>query len=436
MKKKYWLNQIIFIVYVSIITTNCKKEEPVTIPVLSTTYVTDITSTTAISGGQVTSDGGASITDRGICWGTIENPTKTDFKTVDGVGTGKFISLMSGLSGGTIYHVRAYATNTVGTVYGTDLTFTSLGQLPSCLTQPQTNISSSGSTLNGLVNANDLTSTVTFEYGTTLVYGQAITAVQSPLNGNNIISVNITISELSPGTSYHYRVKAENSLGITYGNDITFLTPSITVNDIDGNTYNIVTLGMQVWMKENLKTTRYSNGDVIGTTTPATLDISSEPFPEYQWAYDGDESNVSVYGRLYTGSAVIDTRNICPLGWHVPSDEEWHMLSLTLDPNSLGPVLEIESRIAGGKLKEAGMLHWIAPNTDATNESGFTALPSGSRGWNGVFSEIGASSYWWSKTENSITSLWNRKVGAYNRELFGGYHSKSFGWSVRCIKDN
>ena len=94
-----------------------------------------------------------------------------------------------------------------------------------------------------------------------------------------------------------------------------------SLQDIDGNVYdNTVTIGTQIWMTENLRTTRYSNGDSIGTTT---LDISGESTPKYQWAYDGNESNVATYGRLYTWYAVTDSRNVCPVGWHVPSDAEW-----------------------------------------------------------------------------------------------------------------
>ena len=104
----------------------------------------------------------------------------------------------------------------------------------------------------------------------------------------------------------------------------------LTVTDIDGNVYQTVTIGTQVWMKENLKVTKYCNGDVIGTTTPASLDISGEDTPKYQWAPNGDESNVAVYGRLYTWHAVTDSRNVCPTGWHLPDDAEWATLTTFL----------------------------------------------------------------------------------------------------------
>ena len=96
-----------------------------------------------------------------------------------------------------------------------------------------------------------------------------------------------------------------------------------SVSDVEGNVYKTVTIGTQTWMAENLRTTRYRNGDAVGTTNAATLDIGSESAPKYQWAYAGDENNAAAYGRLYTWYAVTDDRNICPAGWHVPGDDEW-----------------------------------------------------------------------------------------------------------------
>jgi len=138
-----------------------------------------------------------------------------------------------------------------------------------------------------------------------------------------------------------------------------------SVTDIDGNVYQTVSIGTQVWMKENLKVTRYRNGDIITPTNPATLDISGESAPKYQWAYNGDEGNVAVYGRLYTWYAATDLRNVCPSGWHLPTDTEWTTLTTFLGG----------FKVAGGKLKETGSAHWQSPSTGATNQSGFTALP-------------------------------------------------------------
>ena len=179
-------------------------------------------------------------------------------------------------------------------------------------------------------------------------------------------------------------------------------------------------------MVENLKTTKYRNGDLIGTTTPDTLDITSEPTPKYQWPPNGDESNVATYGRLYTWYAIADPRNVCPSGWHIPSMEEWETLKSFLGGDD----------IAGGKLKETGTTHWLSPNTGATNETGFTALPSGYRGIS--FGGFGTISYWWTST--TVQGLdWTAVSAGTNNEgtsLILETNYKNSGWSVRCIKDN
>ena len=131
------------------------------------------------------------------------------------------------MDAGTTYHVRAYATNVVGTSYGADMTFLTLGQAPSGLTQSPTNVTTTGATLNGTVNPNDLSTTVTFEYGTTTSYGSTATATQSPVTGNAMVNVTVEISGLLPATTYHYRVKTVNSIGTTYSEDKTFTTLGI-----------------------------------------------------------------------------------------------------------------------------------------------------------------------------------------------------------------
>jgi uncharacterized protein (TIGR02145 family) len=204
-----------------------------------------------------------------------------------------------------------------------------------------------------------------------------------------------------------------------------------SIRDADGNVYTSVTIGTQVWMAENLKTTRYRNGDLIGTTTPATLDISAEATPKYQWSYDGDDSNVAIYGRLYTWWAVTDSRNVCPTGWHVPSYTEWDTLYYFLGSRNSN------ADVAGNKLKETGTTHWQTPNEDATNETGFTALPGGARYDDGSFAMMGYQSDWWSSTERPMmwdAYLWYVQVDL--SILVASSSSKKIGISVRCIKDN
>ena len=211
-----------------------------------------------------------------------------------------------------------------------------------------------------------------------------------------------------------------------------------TVTDIDGNVYKTVTIGSQVWMAENLRTTRYRNGDAVGTTGPATLSIASESAPKYQWAYAGDENNAVTYGRLYTWYAVTDDRNICPTNWHAPSNDEWSTLVETLGgPNA-----------AVGKLKETGTTHWNSPNSNATNESGFTGLPGGSRLPKGEFVNVGEMVHYWTTSQVACGSSFDSAAQqgeqcAWRRLLLNldtnprhkGWADKKIGWSVRCVRD-
>jgi uncharacterized protein (TIGR02145 family) len=211
--------------------------------------------------------------------------------------------------------------------------------------------------------------------------------------------------------------------------DIPIENKTITFNfvactDGDNINYPVVDINGQVWMAENLRTTSYSNNEVIGTTDPADKDITSiESSYKYQWAYDGIESNVTVYGRLYTWFAVTDDRNVCPSGWHVPSDLEWTSLTAYLGGVSA----------AGGKLKEISTSHWNVANTGATNESGFTALPGGARGVTGIFSDIGQGGYWWSSVQYDILDAFDQLLGYNYIDFVQGSDDKKIGLSVRCI---
>ena len=214
----------------------------------------------------------------------------------------------------------------------------------------------------------------------------------------------------------------------------------IKITDADGNVYTTVTIGTQVWMVENLKTTRYRNGDLIGTTSPATLDISAEAAPKYQWAYEGNESNLNTYGRLYTWYAVTDARNVCPTGWHLPSDVEWTTLTDYLITNGHcygGSGDDIAKSIASTSGWTADPKAGNVGNHQASNNSsGFTALPSGLRIFDGSYLWIGLGGYWWSSTEYSATNVYNRFM-VCNGSNVGCYDiPKHYGFSVRCLQDD
>ncbi len=196
-----------------------------------------------------------------------------------------------------------------------------------------------------------------------------------------------------------------------------------TVTDIDGNVYQTVTIGTQVWMAENLKVTKYRNGDAIPSITDnATWQGLTSGG---RCVYQNNEDNVVTYGRLYNWYATTDSRNIAPAGWHVPSDTEWQTLV-----NYLGG-----GGVAGGKMKETGTAHWLSPNTGATNESGFTGIGSGVRLGNGSYGYGQTYAYYWSTNEDGSLYGWDRALRNSTTIAYRGTNGKEYGFSVRCVSD-
>lgn len=212
------------------------------------------------------------------------------------------------------------------------------------------------------------------------------------------------------------------------------------LTDVDGNAYNVIKIGDQIWMAENLRTTKYRNGESIETTTPATLDISGEVSPKYQWAYNGDESNVTTLGRLYTWYAMSDSRNVCPSGWHVPTDSEWTILTEYLTNNGSGyqgsgsDIGKSMAAISGWRTDPtAGN---VGNDQGSNNSSGFTALPGGSRWPNGNFVYIGDDGYWWCSSVYPVSA--GRYMNFYSNSVSRSIGSGPIGGagsSVRCLKD-
>ncbi|MGA2407890.1 MAG: fibrobacter succinogenes major paralogous domain-containing protein [Bacteroidales bacterium] len=206
------------------------------------------------------------------------------------------------------------------------------------------------------------------------------------------------------------------------------------ITDQDGNVYTSVIIGTQTWIDENLKTTKYNNGDIIGTTTPATLDISNEITPKYQWAYNGDESSVASYGRLYTWYSVTDSRGVCPTGWHVPTDAEWKTLEIDLGmTQAQADGTDWRGTDQGTELKST--TRW-QNNGNGTNSSGFNAVGCGSRDLTSdPFHGVSFWGNYWTTTPTDATSAWAHSV-SYNFSGIYRYNwNKGYGLSVRCIKD-
>lgn len=197
------------------------------------------------------------------------------------------------------------------------------------------------------------------------------------------------------------------------------------ITDIDGNIYHTLKIGNQFWLIENLKVTRFRNGDKIPNVTENTDWASSSS--EAYCCYDNDTSNTDSYGYLYNWHTINDNRIICPKGWHIPTLKEWK---------------ELEEYLGGGKLafdkmKEPGTSHWKTSNESASNDSGFTSLPSGFRLYNGNFDEIGINAPWWTSTEKDSQFAYPYAVigGTDIHRLKSNGFSKNVGFPVRCLKD-
>jgi len=197
-----------------------------------------------------------------------------------------------------------------------------------------------------------------------------------------------------------------------------------TVTDIDGNVYETVQIGEQLWMAENLKVTHYNDGSVIPniTNNGDWGGLSTGAYGDY----DNNPTNSETYGRLYNWYTVDDSRGLCPEGWHVPSDNEYTVLTDYLGGTS----------VAGGKMKEAGLDHWNSPNTGATKKSGFTGLPAGYRYYsNGSYDTMGNFGYFWSSSEHYSFNAWYRLLLYYYSNVTRYYYGKQVGFSVRCLGD-
>jgi hypothetical protein len=385
-------------------------------PKITTTATDTVSYRTATSGGNVTAEGGGglSVTARGVCWSTSINPTITlSTKTVNGAGSGSFTSSITGLTPNTLYHVRAYATNSVGTSYGSDSVFTTNATtIPTLTTKAVSAFAITATSILTATSGGNVSSdggeSVNFRgvcWSTTT--NPTIALATKTVDGTGTGAFTSSITGLTINTTYYVRAYATNSVGTAYGVQQTFTSPDA-----------------QEWTNQNLSVTRYRNGDIIPQVTDDTQ-WGNLTTGAWCWYNNDSATYASTYGRLYNWYAVNDARGLAPQGYHVPSDAEWTFLETILGGSS----------IAGGKMKEAGFTHWFSPNEGATNSSGFAGLPGGYRDNGGTFHSLGAFGGWWSSTEYNTTNARYHGLGSFTSSSYSFNDTKSSGYSVRCVKD-
>ena len=394
------------------------------LPVVSTPEILNKTAIEANLKASVDDDGGANVVARGMCYSISQAPSVISSKTVEGEGKGSFSSTLSRLAPNKTYYVRAYAINSAGTGYSSQVSFKTDPAKPTITTVEVSKITSTSSFAEGNISDDG--------GANILVRGICWSTSSNPTvkdnkteSGGGLGTFTTQVVDLSPDTIYYLRAYCSNETETHYGNEIVFKTlKSDQVVDIDDNIYNSVQFVNQYWMTENLKTTKFNDG----TPIPQIIDKiawRSQGSPSYCW-YDNQEVYKMTYGALYNGFSANDSK-LCPVGWHVPSDAEWETLI-----NLLG------YENSGGYLKERGFTHWEKPNSvtkSYTVYSRFAALPGGFRDEMGEFKEIGRKGYWWSPFD-SIKSTLGYNQMEYNSEKINKYRYRknSLGFSVRCLK--
>lgn len=390
--------------------------------VVAAGQATNVNFSSATLGGSITSDGGAHIQSKGFCFGLNPSPTLENDTTNQGSNAESFVAHLTELQPNTTYYVRAYAINKTGLSYGEEFSFVTTTGLPkvsldiSDITFKKASITLTVTEIGGSAITN-----TGFVYSTENPEPTIMDIMWPSVNTDLVVQRQLT--DLSVATKYYVRAYAQNNQGRVYSDVVELTTRSIpTLTDLDGNVYQTILVGDQAWMTENLRVTKYNNGDAIATTLN---DVSGEASPKYQWTYNNDDANAPVYGRYYTYYTVTDARKVCPAGSHVPSMDEMAAMFATIGND-------------GGKYKQVGTTTWKTPNTSATNSSGFNAPGSGYRNLYGGFGNF--QEYVFLMTSNGNETDDTRFKGyylSYNIQPVNSANHwvKKSGYSVRCVAD-
>jgi len=412
---------------------SCEKQD---VPSLSAIVVSDIEVGSATCLASVTDEGSSAVKEYGICWSKEDKPTIYDYKTFKKGRAGKYIAYMINLHGETNYYVRAYAINETDVGYGPVVSFTTSDMsLPEIKTDYTNYLTPKSVFCNGVVTfeGNPRMTKRGFCWDNEPVPDTTDThwAIDSDVNPY-FKEYSHLLSNLNPKTTYYVRAFALNEAGISFGAELSFTTPADLsgaegiLTDIEGNPYKTISIGTQVWMTENLKTTKYNDGSTVPLVTdPVTW--SNLTTPGYCWYNNDEASNKNLYGALYNWYTV-NTGKLCPEGWHVPTDVEWILIESFLGGEDIAAI----------KMKEAGFNHWKMTSSShtANNESGFTSLPSGLRIESGTFHGIAEENFFWASISFCGLPSARYRTQAFDGDFnFAGCLSAKKGGSIRCVKD-
>jgi uncharacterized protein (TIGR02145 family) len=340
---------------------------------------------------------------------------------------GKFNATLENLEPNTHYNVRAFAENSVGIAYGNNVEFVTNMAPPAVTTAAISDIAAVSATCGG---------TVTYDGGAPITARGVCwsTEPQPDINDPHTTEVGgqgtfiSSLSNLSPANVYYVRAYVRNQSWTVYGDQITFRTK---LTDAEGNLYNTILIGTKLWMAENLRTTRLNDNTLIPEITGNTEWVGTSS-PAYCW-YDNNSSFKSTYGALYNWYSV-NTGKLCPAGWHVPTDQEFSALEVTLGMGA------DQSEIWGWRgtdhgLKMKNTTGWDN-NGNGSNSSGFTALPGGYRyGTDGQFFLQTTITYWWTSSEHDADRGWYRRLDSSSDQVYRASTSKKGGKYIRCVKD-
>lgn len=401
-------------------------------PVVATGAVTNTTPTSATCSGTVTSNGGAgqSITSKGIQFSTSSSSIGSGINLPGSGPESGFTSNLTNLTPNTQYFYRAYATNSSGlTGYSVIESFTtSATVLPTLSTE---SVAEVFLVANSALYQAKVTGNLSSLNGGTFVKKGFVWSLTNP---EPTLASNDGMAEVAGGVLGNFTASFNNLPRLKSLNVRAFATTSFSgvevtgygaskpletfLRDLDGNLYNMVKIGSQVWMKENLKVTRLRDGFTMPNVTGNGW--STWNFPGF-CVYDNLPSNKDIYGLLYNFYTVTDPRGLCPAGWHTATNGDWNSMVGFLGGNT----------VAGGKMKTTSSI-WASPNAGATDESGFSGLPGGERAT--FYSGIGQKAYFWSDPGSSASG-WFMNLSNANAQTFQSTTSSFAGNSVRCVKD-